>query len=80
MFGPLGGILGGLGGHSEPSWGRFGASWRHVGDYFGPSCGILSHLGGHPGLFRNPLGAILGQKESSDTSRGSPSRPIEEGG
>ena len=47
---PLGGVLGGLGGHSKPSLGRLAASWIRVGGYLEPSTAILDHLGGHLGL------------------------------
>ena len=49
-FGRLGGLLGRLLGHLEPSWGGVGASWRHVVSYLEPCWATLSDLGGNLGL------------------------------
>ena len=54
-FWPLGGVLGRLRGHLEPSWGGLGASCRHVGSYLEASRAILSDLGGNI----EPFGPLL---------------------
>ena len=52
---PLGGLLGKLGGHLEPSWGGLVGSWRRVENYLEPFWNPLRDLGCHLGL----SGALL---------------------
>ena len=74
--GPLGGVIGMLRGHSEPSWvdlgGPLGGMLEAVLNHLELSCAILEAIW-------SPLVAILGHLGRSNPSRSPPSRPRESG-
>ena len=67
----LGDVLGGLGEHLKPSWGRLRASWMHVGGYLAPSRAILSDLGGRLAAYWDLLEPSWAEKDPL-THRGAP--------
>ena len=78
-FGLLGGLLGRLRGHLEPSWNGLGASCRHAVSYLDPCLAILCAIGGHLGLSEailEPSWAILGAPTPREPPRPGPGEGV----